>query len=188
MDADENLAAGGSVALECRKQTSRVLAESLAVVVVCFVFAGLAWGLLVSLPALRIICLIILIASAVILIRLLAKNPPWLALANRTLKVRCYPLGVNGELGKAKQLVAPLESLERVWVGRVRDYPSDLLMNHADSRTFPWATTMVIWLKGEDNPYLIREFSWLSETERLLDHLRSFGIRIETQSAVTHKR
>jgi len=60
-------------------------------------------------------------------------------------------------------------------------------MNRADTNTFPWMITMAIWLKSEDNPYLVREFYWLTETERLLDDLRTFGIRVETQPAVQHK-
>lgn len=179
MDSKNSMPTDASVSVECRKKGSRVLVESLAVIVVCFVFAGLAYAVLASQPALRIVCVVGLIIGASALIIILAKNPPWLVLMNQSLKARCYPLGSNGELGKPTEMVAPLERVERVWVGRPRDYPSDLLMNHADSRTFPWATTMVLWLKSENNPYLIREFSWLSETERLLDQLRAFGIRVE---------
>ncbi len=179
MESQTSMPTGASVKVECRKRTSRVIAEGVAVIVVCFMFAGLAWGLLASHPVLRIICLLVFVTGAAILIVTLAKNPPWLVLANKTLEARCYPLGTNGELGKPKQMVTPLERLERVWVGRARDYPAGLLMNHADSRTFPWARTMVFWLKSENDVYLIREFSWLSETERLLDQLRESGIRVE---------
>jgi hypothetical protein len=179
MDTKNSMPTDALVSVKCRKKTSHVLIESLAVSVACLLFAELAWVSLASHPALRIVCVAGLITGAVALIIRLAKNPPGLVLMNQSLKARCYPLGSNGEVGKAKEMVAPLERVERVWVGRPRDYPSDLLMNHADSRTFPWATTMVLWLKSENNPYLIREFSLLSETERLLDQLRAFGIRVE---------
>ena len=153
--------------------------ESLAIIVACFVFAGLAWGLFVSHPTLRIVCLIALIGSTAVLLAALAKNPPWLVLADNALNLRCYPLGPKGEVGKVKQMVAPLEYLDRIWVGRARDYPSGLLMNHPDPKSFPRAKVMVIWLRNESDPYLMREFSWLSTTEDLLERLQEYGIRVE---------
>lgn len=162
---------------------ARVVVESLTVVVVYVVFSGLAWALFADLYALRIISLIVLFACAVAAIAAVAKNPPLLMLANNTLRVYSYPLGIYGEMGKAKQLENHLENVERVWVGKARDYPSGLLVNHLLYwRGFPRATVMVIWLKGENNPYLVREFSWLSRTAEFLEQLRASGIRVENGS------
>jgi hypothetical protein len=179
MDTTNTVRTDVSALVECRKRTSRLIVEAIAVIVVCSVFAGMAWSLLAPHPMLQIICPIVFGTGAAILIITLAKNPPWLALENKTLKFRCYQLGANGELGKAKQMITPLERLERVWVGRARDYSSGLLMSHADWKSFPWTKIMVIWLKRENNPYLIREFSWLSATEEFLKQLRASGIRVE---------
>ena len=179
MDIDKSISTSALPTVECRKRRSIIYIELFTVTMVCFVFSWLALVLLTNQPVIRIICVVALIIGSAFLIIPLAKNPPWLVIANKTLEVRCYPLDLNGGLGKAKKMIVPLERLERVWVGRVRDYPSGMLMNHADSRTFPWAITMVIWLKNENSPFLMREFSWLSAPEEFLKQLRTYGIRVE---------
>ena len=128
---------------------------------------------------LKTICVIGFITFAAVLIFTLAKNDPWLVLVNKTLEARCYRLDLNGRRGKANLMVIPIERLERVWVGTPRDFPSELLIQNFDWRTYPNAVTLLFWLNSERDPYQVREFSWLSETAEFLERLRARGIRIE---------
>jgi hypothetical protein len=162
--------------VECRKATSRVLAESLAVVVTGVVLAGCAWAFL---PGFRLGMVLLIVAVSAAILTVTVRNPPVLRLEQGRLFVKCHSLGPNGRRVKAERLQIRVDELARVWVGAPRDYSSDLLMQGFDWKTYPWAKTLVFWITPGNQLYQVREFSWLNHTEELLEQLRAQGVRVE---------
>jgi hypothetical protein len=107
------------------------------------------------------------------------RNKPSIILADtNVLEIKCRPIIAGKHSNAAVWVKVQLNDIEKIWIGRPKDYPS-LLMSGFESRTYPNLRTLLLWRKGDSNPCFHRDFGFLSNTCELLNVLREKGVRID---------
>src|SRR5947209_14690630 len=112
---------GGEI-IECRFAIGLVLMKILPFVTICLLLAFLASSQIASTLA-KMLLLAVLTTSAAAFMIKLSRKVPRAVLCRGTLSVWCYQCEEGG-LSKREQerLRIPLHEIERVWVGRPKDY------------------------------------------------------------------
>src|SRR5260221_2875003 len=164
--------------IECRFAIGPILIKILPFVTICLFLAVLAsFQLASSLP--KILLLAVLTITGVVFMITLTKNIPRAVLCRGTLSIWCHRSEQGGISKRAEQLRIPLHQIDRWWVGKPKDYQAAWPCPGFEWRSYYFSKTMILWLKGKSEPYELREFSWLKDTDKLLNAMESRGLAVE---------
>ena len=91
----------------------------------------------------------------------------------KLLKIRCRPALAHRIAHMPVWIELPIRELEKVWVGKPNDFPTGLLMNTFESKSYPDMRTLLLWKKANPDPFVHRDFGMLRNADELLSVLRA---------------
>lgn len=165
--------------IECRKTARRCVIEWGALVIIGSILGALVMTALHSALLLKILFLIPLSCAVVFGSVSLLQNRAMIVLDERGIAFRCRKIDANKFIWKTIWLNVTLDQIDYIWVGRANEYKTGVLLQKFESRGYPNENTLVIQLKDTHEAFQMREFSWLSNTNRLLDALNTWKVTIK---------